>query len=131
MVVASVDGTIRVHDTSRISSGSGSGSGRGGNSKGATKEVTLKAHTGPVECVKYDMERHRIVSTGEDKKLKFWDLRASRATHTIPLQAHSLNISVHPSSKSLVVGDFDCTLTRVDLAQMEISGSYLMRVSSQ
>ena len=84
----------------------------------------LKGHTGAVECVKMETEHHRLISTGKDNTLKFWDLRSSRATHTINLMSHNLTISVHPTNSKVVVGDLENNIVEVDIDKMEVTNKF-------
>ena len=71
-----------------------------------------------------ETEHHRLISTGKDNTLKFWDLRSSRATHTINLLSHNLTISVHPSNSKVIVGDLENNIVEVDIDKMEVTKKF-------
>ena len=63
----------------------------------------------------------RRSSLRSSQTIKFWDLRSSRATHTINLPNHNLHISIHPSNSKLVVCDLANNIAEIDLDKMEVT----------
>lgn len=119
MTVGDTGGSIRVYDVNRVDSN---------NNKDNFRE--LKGHSGTVECVTIETKHHRLISTGKDKTVKFWDLRSSRATHTINLPHHNLHISLHPFNSKMVVCDLENNIAEFDLDKMELTPNRFQKTNN-
>jgi eukaryotic-like serine/threonine-protein kinase len=73
--------------------------------------LTLKGHTDIVRCVAFSPDGKKIVSGGDDNRLKVWD--AASGQETLTLKGHTdrvWSVAFSPDGKKIVSGSEDKTL---------------------
>jgi hypothetical protein len=83
---------------------------------GRLKVVTLKGHTGTVNCVSFSPDGKMLVSGSKDKTIKLWDVATGKELATLKGHTSSVNCVVFSPDGKTVASGSDQTIKLWDVA---------------
>eukprot|EP00941_MAST-03F_sp_MAST-3F-sp1_P004201 g4201.t1 len=88
---------------------------------GCGREVCTLRHKDEVDVVCCDPnEKNRLISAGVEKKLKVWDSRTRKATHTVQMPGETISMDWSDTGKYVVTSDRADRLSIIDTRQWRI-----------
>ncbi len=78
--------------------------------------VSLKDHTSTISCVAFNASSNQVLSGGEDKILRLWDLASGKLLKTFKGHTHKIScVTFNASGSQVLSGSFDRTLRLWDV----------------
>jgi WD40 repeat protein len=83
--------------------------------------LTLRGHTGSVECVAFSPADPILISVGSDRQIRVWDIAAAEQIRAFPGGKEQLySLAISPEGKSLATGGIDEHVRLLDIASGQV-----------
>ncbi len=123
MVLAGKDRTLHLYDVSSVTNNMFN------PSVNFSEIKTLKGHTGPIRCVTFSPNGKQILSGGDDKTVKVWDVAAGNELHSYNLHTGTMPRGGHYSRQPLWhLGQYGRDDSNVELAEVKASLPLLIQL---
>jgi len=81
------------------------------------QEFTLKGHTDDLRCFSLSPDGNYLLSGGDDKTLRLWDLNVRKCCRTISIHNKAITCNaITPDGNFAISGSLDCTISILDLS---------------
>src|SRR6266852_1259457 len=79
--------------------------------------LILKGHTGPVQCVSFSPAEPVLISAGNDRQVRLWDIAAAREVRAFPGGKEGIySLAVSRDGKCVATGGLDEEVRLFDIA---------------
>jgi len=81
------------------------------------QEFKLKGHTDDLRCFSLSPDGNYLLSGGDDKTLRLWDLKVGKCCRTISIHNKAITCNaITPDGNFAISGSLDCTISILDLS---------------
>ncbi len=85
----------------------------GAGSANSAPEV-LKGHAGFVTSIAFSPDGRSLVSGGDDRTVRFWDVAANKAIHSVPTSEEIYAVAYSPDGRWVVSSGYNAELLLFD-----------------